>query len=436
MAVDRLLKGQITAKAPYSWQTPTMKSPYVSRAINCQGANSEFVKLVGGTVAWGQMLAESNEGTFTPKFDLTYTGITGKFGFHVTGTYNYSSGDRNVYFYSGSPNIPITNGHVYFVSNTSKYAGIYLFGASFTGYSLNVNPYGGVIARATSSANLNMSLHFGSNIANGTVFDEDVYVCIHDLTSLFGPAIADYAYSLEQQSAGSGIAWLKSYGFFTEDYYPYATSKLESVQTSAHVIKDADGNVIGTYPTSDVILRGITELVGNEIRYNGDTYEADGTVTRRFAEVDLGDIAWAYNSTYDVFVNNGFTTADNAMWKNTLYPCVGVYTQMSDKTCGYIFTSRMCIRDSDFNGDANAFKTAMSGVKAIYEVRTPTTESADPFSNPITIDPNGSESWTDAGTRDFEMPVGNESSYAGLYPDLNMSPLGLKAQLTLVDPFA
>ena len=40
-----------------------------------------------------------------------------------------------------------------------------------------------------------------------------------DLTLAFGSTIADHIYSLEQSEAGSGIAKLKRWGFFTNPYY-------------------------------------------------------------------------------------------------------------------------------------------------------------------------------------------------------------------------
>lgn len=55
---------------------------------------------------------------------------------------------------------------------------------------------------------------------------------LFDLTLMFGSTIADYIYSLEQTTVGAGIAWLKSYGFFTEDYYAYDSGSLKSVQVS------------------------------------------------------------------------------------------------------------------------------------------------------------------------------------------------------------
>lgn len=58
-----------------------------------------------------------------------------------------------------------------------------------------------------------------------------------DLTTLLGSTIADYAYQLEQTTTGSGIAWLKSFGFLTKSYYEYCAPTLESVQATARVAR-------------------------------------------------------------------------------------------------------------------------------------------------------------------------------------------------------
>lgn len=55
-----------------------------------------------------------------------------------------------------------------------------------------------------------------------------------DLTLMLGPTIADYVYTLESGTAGAGLAWLKSYGFFTKPYYAYDAGSLQSVCVSAH----------------------------------------------------------------------------------------------------------------------------------------------------------------------------------------------------------
>ena len=57
-----------------------------------------------------------------------------------------------------------------------------------------------------------------------------------DLTIAFTPAIADRIYSMEQAQAGSGIAWIKSYGFLTEPYYAYNAGGIQSVCADRKVV--------------------------------------------------------------------------------------------------------------------------------------------------------------------------------------------------------
>jgi hypothetical protein len=65
--------------------------------------------------------------------------------------------------------------------------------------------------------------------------------------------------------------------------------------------------------------------------------------------------------------------------------------------------------------DTSAFKTAMSGVYLVYELATPTTETADPYRELQISNRNGTEKFTDraekAGTRDVAIPVGTETFY-------------------------
>lgn len=57
-------------------------------------------------------------------------------------------------------------------------------------------------------------------------------VQIYDLTAMFGPTIADYIYNLEQTTAGAGVAWFRK--LFPKDYYPYNPGELISVKTASH----------------------------------------------------------------------------------------------------------------------------------------------------------------------------------------------------------
>ena len=55
-----------------------------------------------------------------------------------------------------------------------------------------------------------------------------------DLTQMFGSTIADYIYTLEQGTAGAGVAWFRK--LFPNDYYAYDAGSLLSVKTSGHVV--------------------------------------------------------------------------------------------------------------------------------------------------------------------------------------------------------
>ena len=53
-----------------------------------------------------------------------------------------------------------------------------------------------------------------------------------DLTTLFGPTIADYIYQLEQATAGAGVAFFRK--LFPKDYYPYCEPTLMSAKPTSH----------------------------------------------------------------------------------------------------------------------------------------------------------------------------------------------------------
>ena len=57
---------------------------------------------------------------------------------------------------------------------------------------------------------------------------------IIDLTQMFGSAIADRIYAMEQATAGSGITWIKSFGFFNKDYYSTDEGSIQSTKPSAY----------------------------------------------------------------------------------------------------------------------------------------------------------------------------------------------------------
>lgn len=122
--------------------------------------------------------------------------------------------------------------------------------------SSSVNTYksfAGILYPTTSGAeNIRIAL-MGDNAVRDTMTIRNVRVV--DLTQWFGSSIADNAYTKEQSTAGSGIAWLKSQGFDFSEYIAYNTGTLESVNPS--VKKVVGKNLFkSTRPTRTV--EGIT----------------------------------------------------------------------------------------------------------------------------------------------------------------------------------
>ena len=67
------------------------------------------------------------------------------------------------------------------------------------------------------------------------------------------------------------------------------------------------------------------------------------------------------------------------------------------------------IKDSTYT-DAATFKTAMSGVYLVYELATPTSETATPYTNPQIVAKGGTEEYIDA--RNVAIPVGHNTYYS------------------------
>ena len=331
-------------------------SIYILRTLPYTSYLKQLQKIIGGTVAWNNIIAS----TYTTK---TYEGITTT---GANGTFTITNNSRTAKYNTGSTQNRVTStitgliksGHKYIVygESTSDLTGVCVaLGSSTVGIPINS------IFVPSSSANY-LTLRVTKDydfVTNHPIGDVCTFTMnVTDLTQAFGLTIADYIYALESNTAGAGIAWLKSYGFLSKDYYQYHAATLESVNASAHVMRDAADNIIGNYALdADLQLRGILKLdANNNLYYDGDEYASDGTVTRKY----------------------------------------GIRAFQS--------------------GDATDGSTMITdGTNTVYELVTPTTETADPYINPQIVDASGTEQYVDAsfvaGTRDFEMPVGHDTEY-------------------------
>lgn len=189
---------------------------------------------------------------------------------------------------------------------------------------------------------------------------------------------------------------------------------------------------------SDVTLRGIPKLdADNKLYFDGDVYASDGTVERRYGIVDLGTLTWQTIGAS----GHKFTTSAISFIKPypnnakanmlcSIFTTLPYYTGSSgdaDTTIGsiglkdnnYIFVNSDKYQDMT----GAQFKSAVSGVYLVYELATPTTESAEPYTNPQIVDDWGTEEYVIAEQSGVKMPVGHDTDYKpNLRAKLEMSP--------------
>lgn len=524
--------------------------------------NREYDELVGGTLAWNQLVKDGNFPSNTTAWQAK-TGSTLSISDGVatvetdtTDTYtnlNLTSGNRP----------PIYADHKYFIAaNVMSNIGRIVFyptggttggAVSFSGIT-TMTRVSTIYKCQSTAANGYAQIRF---LATDTSVAENIegsvsnYI-ICDLTQMFGTAIADHIYALETANAGDGVAWFTKH--FPKPYYQYNAGTLMSVNASSHdtvgfnaldlnnleqvatnnvstttnipvvggqqyefclqadtglgnlFIDEYDGSgtyikrnrtwASTTYPTtfsatllpettsvklsvyhstavtlaavkaalpcfhlvwsgyrngeyepydkhsypldSSLTLLGVPKLdASNNLVYDGDTYEADGTVTRRYGVVDLGTLTWFQQG-----------DSPDTRWITTgLVSVIGEYSDITAvpnlmclkyKTCPISVLSKPCVTmtndkrvriydDSTLSMTAEQFKTALAGVMLVYELATPTTETADPFQAPQVVSDFGTEQYVDAGvtagTRDVAIPVGHETKYiANLVDKLRRLP--------------
>ena len=391
----------------------TDNTPYLYRPSVANGdrVNEEYV---GGSVGWNQLVNP----TPSTVNSLTVTCSNGKYSISGTASAN---GGRNT---AQAAQFPMLKDHVYIwmrgsVTGTNQ-VNWYISDTSY--HSVFEIAKRAVFAMKPSS---DFTAVLGFNSANGTQYSESYTVMISDLTVLFGTTIADYAYTLETQTAGSGVQWLKDNGFFTESYYPYNAGSIESVKLGTKNYYDANDNLISTYTLGTDTLRGIFKLVDNKIVADGDVKTSDGKINRNFIEdTNLGSLNWeklsSFGSGGDAFATTNFTdgkipSSENngaelvcpkykTVPRNTLYGS-------SEKAIAISATGRIIIRDTSYS-DAASFKTAMNGVYITCRAATPATEQSSSYTLPQICDKNGTEEFV----TDSIIPIGHNSTYYN-YPD-------------------
>lgn len=168
---------------------------------------------------------------------------------------------------------------------------------------------------------------------------------------------------------------------------------------------------------SSLTLRGILKLnASNELYFDGDIYSHDGKVQRRYGIVDLGTLNWVYNSKNTAFYTLGLTSLikkGTGIKANIVCLKYPTYNDGDPLTKDKIISSttvwgqgNIVVKDSSYT-DATAFKNAMNGVMLIYELATPTEETATPFEEVQIVDDFGTEEYISGNL----VPVGHNTKY-------------------------
>ena len=199
-----------------------------------------------------------------------------------------------------------------------------------------------------------------------------------------------------------------------------------------------------SYPLDDSLtLRGIPKLdANNSLYYDGDTYESDGTVTRKFgvhtieaSELSISSLDSSYSNMTPVVLAeiSGMKKTSTKLAVHEKYGiAVGGYPFDSASNVGKLMNDpSLSVYWFGFakGTTLDQAKSQLVGTKIIYELATPTTETAETYQNPQVVNDFGTEEYVDAGvtastpTRDVAIPVGHETTYqANLRAKLEMSP--------------
>lgn len=319
----------------------------------------------------------------------------------------------------------------------------------------------------------------GTAISNLTSGSDMVF----DLTQMFGSTIADYIYSLEQGTAGAGVAWFRK--LFPKPYYEYNAGELMSVKAGSHdtvgfnqfdktaavtgerFIPAGVGGVNNTYARSAYIkcvpnaTYYFKNIVTTKSSYSAVFwYDAQKNYINADSKSDSindrGNLRLtAPKNAYYIGVNllsedintccvslswDGERDGEYELYEKHTYPLAELElrgipkldannqlyydgdTYASDGTV----TRKYGVRAYQ-SGDESLADAISDGTNTVYKLSTPTTETADTYVNPQVVDDFGTEEYTDyaveAGDRDVAIPVGHNSQYMNnLRAKLEMAP--------------
>ena len=430
---DQLNSSQgVTNTAPYNFRT-------TGGSADVGGRKKE--KIVGGTIGWNQQIENGdfassagwnanrcslsvadNVATLTMADNVTASASLGR-----TGTTSLPAG--HLYLCRATVRSGYTSGVCFRLGGTNS-ANIVL--AANTRTTLER-----VIQKGTSNEGFLIYPNKGGDAEVGDIFTVEKVMVI-DLTQMFGSRIAERIASLESNETGSGLEWIRSYGFITRDYYSFDPGSLLTVNTTASVSRGFnlldDGTaklvggkqvqITGTYssiaytdingqsetltPDTDgkftPAKNGVLTVTGSDSTTcvhlvwsgtrDGDYEEyrevrtevAGKTATRKYGYVDMGTLTWSYEerpsapNRFHAAVTGIKTPTTNderatgIVTADYVASGVPIGSTDGDKLIARYTNGQVYILDSAYSTAAD-FKTAVTGKILVYELAAPVTET-------------------------------------------------------------
>lgn len=213
------------ASKTYSLPSATVdKEPYNFRKSPVS-SGSKTETIVGGSLVWNQLV----DMTDIAKIYRTGCSISSSNGKIIQSGINSGAVAR----WGLNDGFPTPN-KVVLVSGYMTPSGdcdLRLYKGSWTSTSVTANTktWFEYIIKLSNTTKLT-DIPFGVTYADGSGQTATWEECkIIDLTTLFGSTIADYIYSLEQSTAGAGVAWVKRY-IDLDTYHEYDAGSIQSVE--------------------------------------------------------------------------------------------------------------------------------------------------------------------------------------------------------------
>ena len=160
---------------------------------------------------------------------------------------------------------------------------------------------------------------------------------------------------------------------------------------------------------SSVTLRGQYKLNNGQLYAVGDVYKSSGSVEHTWSEeVDLGSLNWSWQSTWEAW----YTTLPLAKRPTASVPMNGVSDKylpiaLTTLLSDHSMVNRFAKADtSDTFVIRNGSDSVQPSGHLVYELATPTTEQATPYTSPQWCDSNGTEEYVGS-----ELPVGHNTTY-------------------------